>query len=203
MADATTDLTSLYNPIPIPAPLGEGYKQSAPYVGGFTPTMQAMTKSLSGSDPSATQPILPLGSGSTMYGGAISAEDIASVGGVTQGAPTPDLSTFIPEAVDLTEVQTSEFAQADQEGGKEAARDMKVEDRRADRGERKATFYKEKQELKQRKQAGDITGQERREGRRRARQGKRARRKGERSTRKDSWKNYKSDKELDAIEGKY
>ena len=47
MADAATDLTVLYSPLPVPAPLGEGYKQTAPYSGGFTPEQEAMTKAMS------------------------------------------------------------------------------------------------------------------------------------------------------------
>jgi len=52
-------------------------------VASFDETTQAMTKSLSGADPNAPPPQLPIGAGNTMYQGAMfGQEDISNVGGV-------------------------------------------------------------------------------------------------------------------------
>lgn len=58
------DLDPLYNPVMAPAPLGEAATQQP-----FNQQTQAMGAGLTGSDPTAIVPTLPVGSGNTMYGG--------------------------------------------------------------------------------------------------------------------------------------
>ena len=192
MADAATDLTVLYSPLPVPAPLGEGYKQTPTYSGSFTPAQEAMTKSLSGTaDPSVIPPQLPIGSGVPMF----AAEDISNVGGVTGAAPVEDTATVIPQLAtekaveDAYEGQVSEYMQAHEEGSEDselwrwdtskeagmgAARSVKREDRRADRDARK--------------DAG-LKGSKKRQMRR-----------AQRKQRKYAWKDFKGKRDLKAQE---
>tara|TARA_R110000824_G_scaffold2386_1_gene11183 strand:+ start:69 stop:641 length:573 start_codon:yes stop_codon:yes gene_type:complete len=186
------DLTQLYSPVPAPgtptltpgtpAPVTPGFS----YSGGFTPANQAMMGNLSGANPQALQPSMPVGSGNTMYQGPMfGQEDIGNVGGVV-GMNEETLEAYIPP--DNTEQQTTDFHDAaagegdykmyntkgEQVTGRKAARGAKRADRQADRAARK--------------EAGLKGGEKRRK------------RRAQRKERKDSWKDYKADEAAIATE---
>ena len=68
-------------------------------VASFDETTQAMTKNLSGADPNAPTPQLPIGAGNTMYQGPMfGQEDISNVSGVVgMDNQTKQQEAFIPE----------------------------------------------------------------------------------------------------------
>ena len=185
MADTFTDLTALYTPPTIPASLGESYQPGqSEFASVFSPTNEAMMTALSGVDPTAQQPTLPIGSGMPMF----AAEDIANVGGVTSAAPVEDTKTFIPEIPDPLDTQIDEFVTAE-EGfrmkdketgefkdkvytGRRGSRKAKKQDRRDDRAARKDT---------------DLKGRDKRKTRR-----------AQRHARKGAWKDYKGEMDLKA-----
>ena len=87
MADYLEDL---YNPVSTPG---------ATPIGSFDQTTQAMTKNLSGVDPNAPAPQLPIGTGNTMYKGPMfGQEDIGNVSGVVGMNDQKATQAFIPEA---------------------------------------------------------------------------------------------------------
>ena len=178
-------LNALYTPVPTtetPASVTPGFS----YSGGFTPANQAMMGNLSGANPKALPPNMPVGSGNTMYQGPMfGQEDIGNVGGVV-GMNEETLEAYIPP--DNTEQQTIDFhaaatgegdykmynTQGDPITGRRVARGAKRADRQADRAGRK--------------EAG-LKGGEKRRARR-----------AQRRERKDSWKNYKADEAATAAE---
>jgi len=181
--DNMTDLNALYTPVLPPAPLGEATAPAQP----FNEQQQAMAKGLTGSDPAATTPTLPVGTGNTMYTGPMFNQgDISNVGGVTGMAPQEDTQTYIPETVTSVDAMTQSFHDAadktrnitDGRGktkeitGRKMARRAKGEARREDRRERRAE---------------GLSGGE-----------KRRRRRGQRRSRKEAWKNYKADEAYEA-----
>lgn len=109
------DLTNLYSPVPAPGtptPVTPGFS----YSGGFTPANQAMMGNLSGANPNALPPSMPVGSGNTMYQGPVfGQEDIGNVGGVV-GMNEDTKQAYIPEVPDASEAQTSEFSDAYNKG---------------------------------------------------------------------------------------
>ena len=110
------DLTNLYNPVPVPGtpPVTPGTGSS--YSGGFTPANQAMMGNLSGTNPNALPPSMPVGSGNTTYQGPMfGQEDIGNVGGVV-GMNEDTKQAYIPEVPDASEAQTSEFSDAYNKG---------------------------------------------------------------------------------------
>ena len=178
-----TDLNALYNPVLPPAPLGQTPSQAQP----FNDQQQAMAKGLTGSDPAATTPALPVGSGNTMYTGPMFDQgDISNVGGVTGMAPQEETQTYIPETVTSVDAMTQSFHDAADESetftdgrgktkeitGRKMARRAKGDERREDRKDRKAE---------------GLSGGE-----------KRRRRRGQRRSRKEAWKNYKDDEAYEA-----
>ena len=91
MADYLEDL---YNPVSTPG---------ATPIGSFDQTTQAMTKNLSGVDPNAPAPQLPIGTGNTMYKGPMfGQEDIGNVSGVV-GTQEDPKTAFIPEVAKTDE----------------------------------------------------------------------------------------------------
>ncbi len=83
-------LNALYTPVPTPAPVTPGFS----YSGGFTPANQAMMGNLSGANPKALPPNMPVGSGNTMYQGPMfGQEDIGNVAGLLKAG---DKKMFIP-----------------------------------------------------------------------------------------------------------
>jgi hypothetical protein len=187
------DLEKLYNPVssPFEDAVASGV-QSTFNTGRFSPEVQAMTQSLSGTNPKALPPNMPIGSGNTMYQGPMfGQEDIGNVGGVV-GTNQEPLEAYIPYQADNTEQQTTDFhaAAAGTDGklytrtnmlgqeveatGRSAARGAKRADRQADRAARK--------------EAG-LKGGEKRRARR-----------AQRRERKDSWKDYKADEAATAAE---
>ena len=110
-------LDPLYNPVSPPAPLGQAPAQSNMQTQPFNPTQQAMAQGLTGSNPNAFTPRLPVGTGNTMYTGPMfNQEDIANVGGVTSMAPTEDTKAFIPEVESALDKQKNQFAEAGEKG---------------------------------------------------------------------------------------
>ena len=103
--DESNNLESLSGPVPTPCPLGP-----APILtGGFSPNAQRFAPALSGATPAnttAVQPIMPIGSGETMYND-FEQEDISNVGGVTNIANPNEQSTetFIPETIETPEAE--------------------------------------------------------------------------------------------------
>jgi hypothetical protein len=182
-------LNALYTPVPAPgtpAPVTPGFS----YSGGFTPANQAMMGNLSGANPKALPPNMPVGSGNTMYQGPMfGQEDIGNVGGVV-GMNEETLEAYIPP--ENTEQQTTDFhaaaagtddklytktnmlGQEVEATGRSAARGAKRADRQADRAARK--------------EAGLKGGKKRRA------------RRAQRRERKDSWKDYKADEAATATE---
>lgn len=90
-------------------------------VASFDETTQAMTKNLSGADPNAPTPQLPIGAGNTMYQGPMfGQQDISNVGGVVgmdNQKKKQEQETLIPE-VDEDYFKTDE--QLRKEGNKAA-----------------------------------------------------------------------------------
>jgi len=94
MADYLEDL---YNPVATPG------TTTPVSTGRFSPTTQAMTQSLSGTNPNANLPTMPIGAGNTMYKGAMfGQEDIGNVAGVV-GTQEDPKTAFIPEVVKTDE----------------------------------------------------------------------------------------------------
>ncbi len=90
MADYLEDL---YTPVATPG------TTTPVSTGRFSPTTQAMTQSLSGTNPNANLPTMPIGAGNTMYKGAMfGQEDIGNVGGVVgMDNQTKKQEAIIPE----------------------------------------------------------------------------------------------------------
>jgi len=177
-----TDLNALYNPVLPPAPLGEATAPAQP----FNEQQQAMAKGLTGSDPAATTPTLPVGTGNTMYTGPMFNQgDISNVGGVTGMAPQEDTQTYIPETVTSVDAMTKSFHEAADGNSLELGGGASVEMT----GRNMA-----------RKAKGDARRQDRRERRAEGLSGgeKRRRRRGQRRSRKEAWKNYKADEAYEA-----
>lgn len=104
MAD---DLKDLYNPVPVPTPLGESPPETK---GRFTPQAQRMADDLINTTEETVKPVLPIGSGNTMYKGTdFEQEDIANVGGVKRKNKTPLPSTLIPEQKNTAAQNQEEF----------------------------------------------------------------------------------------------
>ncbi len=202
------DLDPLYNPVMAPAPLGEAATTTQP----FNQQNQAMGAGLTGSDPTAVVPTLPVGSGNTMYEGPMfNQEDISNVGGVTAKAPTRGTEVFIPETVSGVDKQASEFIDAYKEGysveegtewlgmdahevgnkgaagTKKAANLARREDRYQDKKKRQEDEKKYYDELVK---GGMSEGKARRQ----ARQALREQRRGQRSERKEAWDTYQSER---------
>ena len=105
-------LNALYTPVAPPVTPGAGVA----YSGGFTPSNQAMMGNLSGTNPNALPPSMPVGSGNTTYQGPMfGQEDIGNVGGVV-GMNEDTKQAYIPEVPDASEAQTSEFSDAYDKG---------------------------------------------------------------------------------------
>jgi hypothetical protein len=97
MADNVTDLEQLYTPAasPFEEAISSGV-QSTFNTGRFSPEVQAMTQSLSGTNEDANLPTMPIGAGGQMYGGPMfSQSDIGNVAGVLK---PEDKKMFIPDA---------------------------------------------------------------------------------------------------------
>lgn len=204
------NLDPLYNPVMAPAPLGEAATQQQP----FNQQNQAMGAGLTGSDPTAVVPTLPVGSGNTMYEGPMfNQADISNVGGVTAKGQTRSTEIFIPEAATGLQKQSSEFIDAYKEGysvkegtewlgmdahqvgnkgaagTKKAANLARREDRYQDKQKRQEDEKKYYEELR----AG---GMSKGKARRQARQALREQRRGQRSERKAAWDAYQTERDI-------
>tara|TARA_R110000751_G_scaffold183083_1_gene289882 strand:+ start:93 stop:833 length:741 start_codon:yes stop_codon:yes gene_type:complete len=100
-------LFALYNPVA--PPVETAVAPPINTVGGFTPGTQNMAKNLSGVDPNAPAPQLPVGSEIGMFG----QEDIKNVG-ITSGGEVA--KSFIPEAADPLTEQENMFSDAYNKG---------------------------------------------------------------------------------------
>ena len=180
-------LDPLYNPVSPPAPLGQAPAQSNMQTQPFNPTQQAMAQGLTGANPNALTPRLPVGTGNTMYTGPMfNQEDIANVGGVTGMAPQEDNQTYIPETFTSIEDMTQSFHDAADQSETFTDGRGKTKEITGRKMARRAKREARKEDRRQRKEEG-LTGGE-----------KRRRRRGQRRSRKEAWKNYKADEAYEA-----